>query len=83
MPNYKQVEQLLKERKPFKHTDSMHAEIDGDTYKIYSYRTLIASYNFETEKWWIDDTRYSVTTSKQQNIVRRAAAVPQPAIPFP
>lgn len=71
MPNYKEVEQLLAERKPFKHAHSMRAEYSGDTYEVYSYRTLIAKYDTAENTWWLNENKYSVTTSKQQSILRR------------
>ena len=73
MPNYKQVEQLLTEHEPFKHGDSMSAERVQDVYYVYSYKTQIASYALTHGTWWINPNKYSVTTSKQQNIVRRVA----------
>lgn len=69
--NYKQVEQLLAQRAPFKHGYSMRAERSGDFYQVYSYQTLIAECDTLNNKWWLNENKYSVTTSKQQNILRR------------
>lgn len=72
-PNYKQIETLIADKIEFKHGYSMSAQRTAYSYRIYSYTTCIARYDFESGEWWIDDKRYSVTTSKQQNIVRRVA----------
>ncbi len=75
MPNYKKVAELLAQKLPFKHGHSMKAVFDnygnGD-YVVYSYTTIIARYNTETG-WWINLQKYSVTTSKQQNLLKRVA----------
>ena len=42
-----------------------------DFYAVYSYATPIAW--FAHGVWTVPDVRYSVTTSKHQNIVRKAA----------
>lgn len=76
MPNYKEIERvLLPNYTPFTHAHSMSAVWSGDEYLVYSYRTLIASRNSATGETWIDPTKYSVTTSKQQNLIRRAWGV--------
>jgi SAM-dependent MidA family methyltransferase len=75
MPNYKEIEKLIAARKPFKHAHSMRAEVHDDAYRIYSYSTLIASFDFEKCEWWMNEKKYSVTTSKQQNLIRRAAGI--------
>jgi hypothetical protein len=74
-PNYKQVAELIADRMPFKHGHSMRAEYNYlGIYCVYSYATLIATYDTVSRKWWINENKYSVTTSKQQNIIRRAAS---------
>lgn len=72
-PNYKQIEELIGFKQDFKHGYSMTAKREGDEYVIWSYNTVIARYDFDTAKWWIDPAKYSKTTSKQQNIIRRVA----------
>lgn len=72
-PNYKQIEELIGFKSNFKHGYSMSAERDGDEYVIWSYRTVIARYDLLNGKWWVNPNKYSVTTSKQQNIIRRVA----------
>lgn len=72
-PNYKQIETLLANRQTFTHGYSMRAELEGNTYVVYSYNTVIARYFGDTGKWWVNENKYSVTTSKQQNIIKRVA----------
>jgi hypothetical protein len=45
---------------------------DRPSYIVYSYGTPIAWYC--DKGWFIPDTKYSTTTSKHQNYVRRAIA---------
>jgi hypothetical protein len=77
--NYKTIERKLKELESF-NGNTLTARVEKTwgtfSYKVYSYNTLIA------EKYWdgmegewftrLNDTKYSVTTSKHQNIIRRA-----------
>lgn len=72
-PNYRQIEQMLTSHTPFIHGHSMSAERTAEAYIIYSYDTEIARYSFADGEWTLNPRRYSVTTSKQQNIVRRVA----------
>jgi hypothetical protein len=46
--------------------------LDQPSYIVYSYGTPIAW--FCDKGWFIPDTKYSTTTSKHQNYVRRAVA---------
>lgn len=67
--NYTQIEKALLERVPFKGS-SCHAYFDGDQYRVVSYSTLIAT--SERGVYWVNPTKYSVTTSRLQNIIRKA-----------
>lgn len=51
---------------------SSHAVWNGDIYEVYSYRTLVATFNSVTKEKWITDEKYSVTTSKFCNSIRLA-----------
>lgn len=85
-PNYKQVAELIAERKPFTHAHSMRAEVHADSYRVYSYSTLIATYTYDTGAWWLNETKYSPTTSKQQSLIRRVighGAAPSTEVVFP
>jgi len=80
-PNYTQIEEsLIPRRIPFKHGNSMSAVLNGDTYRIYSYSTLIATYSFEWDTWWVDPNKYSKTTSRQQALIRRVAGISSDAV---
>lgn len=81
MDNYKVIEQKLANRESFK-GNSMYAVSDleraesslnpAPKYLVFSYSTLIASYDYNTEEFWVNPRKYSVTTSRQQNLIKRA-----------
>lgn len=71
-PNYKQIEVLLAQLVPFTHGRSMSAERTADEYLVFSYSTIIARCDLITGKWTLNPNKYSVTTSKQQSLIRRA-----------
>jgi TRAP-type C4-dicarboxylate transport system substrate-binding protein len=68
--NYKTIQQKLRNREPFK-GNSLTAYWEGQVYKVVSYSTLIAEIG-NMGNILISDRKYSVTTSKHQNIIRRA-----------
>lgn len=70
MDNYRTIEQKLKDRTPFK-GNSMWAYWDGEVYKVVSYSTLIAEQG-SRGNLLISDRKYSTTTSRHQNLIRRA-----------
>lgn len=49
----------------------------GMVYIVYSYSTPIAWYVYSTNQWRIVDQKFSATTSKHQNYVRRGIAQSQ------
>ena len=49
----------------------------GMVFIVYSYGTPIAWYVYPTNTWHIVEQKFSVTTSKHQNYVRRAIAQSQ------
>jgi hypothetical protein len=69
--NYKDIERKLVTLTPFT-GNSMRGQWEGDTYRVYSYSTLIG-FNRWTS-FGIDDAKYSVTTSRHQNLLRKAWA---------
>lgn len=78
--SYKSMETAIKNCVPFE-GNSARGVWDGETYKVYSYRTLIATVEGsfagrdgrgEVE---LDTRKYSVTTSRLQNIIRRAYGI--------
>lgn len=69
--NYRQIPALLSNRVPFT-GNSSSARIDGQgNYHVYSYETLIATWH-ATGVTWLDARKYSTTTSRLQNIIKRA-----------
>lgn len=67
---YSSIETKLKDHKKF-NGNSSRGFWDSGTYRVYSYDTEIANYNYHTKEFWIDSKRYSVTTSRLQNIIRK------------
>ena len=79
MDNYKTIENKLANREAFR-GNSLTATAEKTwgtfTYKVYSYNTLIASKSWDgSEGEWhtyLNADKYSVTTSRHQNIIKRA-----------
>jgi len=71
MDNYKTIESKLRKQESFR-GNSMTASSFGELYQVDSYNTLIASYNVKTGEVWLNPTKYSVTTSRHQNLIRKA-----------
>jgi hypothetical protein len=85
MDNYKTIETKLANRQAFT-GNTLRAIQKDNGYFVYSYHTLIAVYNYNpipdtvegvTLDWervqrWVDPTKYSVTTTRQQNLIKRA-----------
>lgn len=69
---YRDMHDKLANLEPFK-GNTARATRYGDEYEVYSYGTLIATRkNGET---WVNPRRYSMTTSRLQNMIRRAWGV--------
>lgn len=76
-PNYTEVREALHHREDFTHGYSMSARRRTDEYVVWSYNTVILRYSLTAhEVTYFDNRRYSVTTSKQQGMVRCAFDVP-------
>lgn len=69
---YKEIEQAIASRIPFV-GNSASGYFIGGTYVVRSYSTDIAWYG--ELGWEIDNTKYSVTTSRLQNIVRKVWSI--------
>lgn len=66
---YRQIPSLLKNRKSFS-GNSCHAEWVNDNYNVYSYTTLMLSVDENDMVLYWNDSYYSNTTSRLQNILR-------------
>ena len=69
MDNYKTIENKLAQLIPFK-GNSARGIWNGKTYEVYSYRTLIATADGSVQ--WLDTRKYGNTTSRQQNLIKKA-----------
>ena len=49
-------------------------------YQVYSYRQCIGTFYLADEKWILDTKKYSMTTSKHQNYLKRSVNEPSLAI---
>lgn len=71
MDNYRTIEAKLKSLTPFK-GNSMSARIAADgSFEVLSYDTVIAI-NYGWGLSWTTSQRYSTTTTRHQNLVRKA-----------
>ena len=79
MDNYKTIETKLATLTPF-NGNSLTAVADTTwgsiSYKVYSYSTLIAeqSWHGNDGEWdsYLNETKFSATTSRHQSLVRKA-----------
>ena len=73
MDNYKTIETKLSNRESF-NGNSLNGFWDAinRNYVVYSYSTLIASYDPNTGQRWVNPNKFSQTTSRQQNLIKRA-----------
>ena len=67
---YSTIEDKLNRLEPFDNKNSMSGEWQGDSFVVYSYRTVIAWKNRDGSLH-LNTDKYSVTTSRQQSLVRR------------
>lgn len=71
MDNYKTISTKLETLTPFR-GNSLMAYWENGIYYVYSYSTIIAIHDNSPK---VHDTKYSQTTSRHQNLVRKAWAV--------
>lgn len=76
--NYSEVEDAIRERREFRGNSCQGVFIDGD-YVVLSYNTVIAKATRcvvagaeRDGELWVNPKGYSKTTSRLQNIVKRA-----------
>lgn len=70
--NYKTISAKLAERKDFRGNSMWASWLSSSQYMVFSYATPIAEIDLLTGKTWISSNKYSVTTSRHQNLIRRA-----------
>jgi hypothetical protein len=51
--------------------NNLRGVIAGGEYLIYSYSTLMATVELSTKQVWINERKYSQTTSRQMSYVRK------------
>ena len=69
--NYSILEERLARFVPF-NGNSMSGAWDDDVFFVYSYSTIIASHHSKDDTRFLNSKKYSATTTRHQNIVRRA-----------
>lgn len=69
--SYRQMEDAIRERREFT-GNSAYATLQAGVYCVYSYQTLIASYDVASSEVFYNPRKYSNTTSRLQNIIKRA-----------
>lgn len=70
--SYADMPGLLSRRREFTGNSASARWTDSETYAVYSYSTVIATYS-PTAGWNIPEEHYSRTTSRLQNLIRRIA----------
>lgn len=74
MDSYKTIEHRLAKLEPFR-GNSMTGKWEDRFFRVYSYSTLIAEWPLIegiTGEVRFDGRRYSVTTSRHQNLIKKA-----------
>lgn len=69
--NYTQVARAIANREEFTGNSCAGRWLDKSEYVVFSYSTLIYSDDLMTGRQTLNARKYSVTTSKLQNIIRR------------
>ena len=67
----KQVPALVSERKAFNCNGTLFALIDNDKYVVYSYGQHFPVAVYQSNTWFVNKDKYSVTTSKHQGKVKQ------------
>jgi hypothetical protein len=70
--NYSQIERAIANRQEFTGNSCAGRWLDRSEYVVFSYSTLIYSDDLMTGKKTLNARKYSVTTSRLQNLIRRA-----------
>jgi len=74
--NYTQIQTAITNNQSFTHSSNMTAmnEWRGshEFYVIYSYTTEVFTQDLENGETWINPQKYSQTTSRQVNLIKKA-----------
>ena len=70
--NYSQIESAIRARREFTGNSCAGRWLDRSEYVVFSYSTLIYSDDLMTGRRTLNARKYSNTTSRLQNIIRRA-----------
>ena len=70
--NYRQMENKVLAREEFNGNSASAGWGSNGVYWVYSYGTPIATFDSNRLEYWVSDSYYSNTTSRLQNLVRRA-----------
>ena len=71
MDNYKTIESKLAQHQTFTGNSLTARRGSMGHYEVYSYQTCIARW-FAGGLPWVDSAKYSVTTSRHQNLIKKA-----------
>lgn len=71
MDNYAIIDLRLRRNYTFRGSSSWSIITEDNTYEVYSYNTLIATKQLDTGESWVSDEKYSNTTSRLQNLIRK------------
>lgn len=74
MANHRQIPALVAELVPFSGSNINAQIVDGE-YIVWSYRTPILRIDTKSGVGVFDNQQYSVTTSKQQTLIKRGLAL--------
>lgn len=70
--DYSEVERSIEALRPFKGNSCLGYFNEWGDYVVKSYNTVIYQYNPNNGEWMFDAEYYSRTTSRLQNIIKRA-----------
>ena len=70
--NYRDMARAIANREEFSGNSVRGVWLDRSQYAVFSYGTQVAEYDAVTTRYYLNARKYSQTTSRLQNIVRRA-----------
>ena len=70
--NYTQIQTAITNNQSFTHNGTMTAYNHGTNYQILSYNTTVYTENLATGETWLNPKKYSKTTSRQVNLIKKA-----------